>query len=74
MDSTTIKVLFFHGSGQIVSVGQFCTYFTYVTIYVVNAGIIIVLFSRGDFSHVEMCVLEFIHFISQSVNILLYLV
>ena len=46
----------------------------YVTIYVVNVGIIFVLFCRGDFSHVEMCVLESLHFISQSVNILLYLV
>ena len=28
----------------------------------------------GGFSHVEMCILESLYFISQSVNILLYLV
>ena len=44
-----------YGSGQIVGVEQFYTYFTYVAIYVVNVGIIFLLAPRGDFSHVEMC-------------------
>ena len=34
---------FVYGSGQIVGVEQFYTYFTYVTIYVVNVGIIFLL-------------------------------
>ena len=49
---------FVYGSGQIVGVEQFYTYFTYVAIYVVNVGIIFVLAPRGDFSHVEMCIFE----------------
>ena len=69
------KDVFFHGSGQIVSVKRICTYFTYryVAIYVVNVDLIFVLTST-DFSHVEMCILESLHFISQFVNVLLYLV
>ena len=53
---------FVYGSGQIVGVEQFYTYFTYVAIYVVNVGIIFLLAPRGDFSHVEMCIFESLYF------------
>ena len=55
---------FVYGSGQIVGVEQFYTYFTYVAIYAVNVGIIFLLAPRGDFSHVEMCIFESLHFFS----------
>ena len=64
MDPTTIKMDFVYGSGQIVGVEQFYTYFTYVAIYVVNVGIIFLLAPMGDFSHVEMCIFESLHFFS----------
>ena len=51
-------------SGRIVGVEKFGTYFTYVTIYVVNVGIIFLLAPRGDLSHVEMCIFESLYFFS----------
>ena len=41
---------FVYGSGQIVGVEQFYTYFTYVAIYVVNVGIIFLLAPSGGIS------------------------
>ena len=64
MDPTTIKMGFVHVSGQIVGVEQFCSYFTYVAIHVVNVGIVFLLAPRGDFSHVEMCIFESLNFFS----------
>ena len=64
VDPTTIKMGFVYGSGQIVGVEQFCTYVTYVAIYVVNVGIIFLLAPRGDFNHVEMCIFKSLYFFS----------
>ena len=47
MDPTTIKMGFVYRSGQIVGVEQFCTYFTYVAVYVVYVGIMFLLASEG---------------------------
>ena len=62
MDPITIKMGFVYGSWQIVGVEQFCTYFTYVAIDVVNMGIIFFLASRGEFDHVEICIFESLYF------------
>ena len=66
MDPTSIKMGFVYGNGQIVGVEKFCTYFTYVAIYVVNVGIVFLLAPRGDFSHVEMCIFESLNLLMSS--------